>query len=74
MKMEISGYRPRVIDDELYRLLDDFRAFRHKFRHTYGFELDWEKEQIVARKLLRTKELLEIQIRAFLDQLDKIGS
>jgi len=73
MKMEISGYRPRVIDDELYRLLDDFRAFRHKFRHTYGFELDWEKEQIVARKLLRTKELLEIQIRAFLDQLDKIG-
>jgi len=74
MKMEISGYRPRVIDNELYRLLDDFRAFRHKFRHTYGFELDWEKEQIVARKLLRTKELLEIQIRAFLDQLDKIGS
>jgi len=74
MKMEISGYRPRVIDDELYRLLDDFRAFRHKFRHTYGFELDWEKEQIVARKLLRTKELLEKQIRAFLDQLDKIGS
>ena len=72
MKMEISGYRPRVIDNELYRLLDDFRAFRHKFRHTYGFELDWEKEQIVARKLLRTKELLEIQIKAFIDQLDKI--
>ena len=72
MKMEISGYRPRVIDNELYRLLDDFRAFRHKFRHTYGFELDWEKEQIVARKLLRTKKLLEIQIKAFIDQLDKI--
>ena len=74
MKMEISGYRPRVIDNELYRLLDDFRAFRHKFRYTYGFELDWEKERIVAGKLLRTKELLEIQISAFLDQLDKIES
>jgi len=74
MKMEISGYRPKVIDHELYRLLDDFRAFRHKFRYTYSFELDWEKEQIVARKLLRTKELLEIQIKAFLDQLDKIDS
>lgn len=74
MKMEISGYRPSVIDKELYRLLDDFRAFRHKFRHTYGFELDWEKEKIVARKLLRTKALLEIQIKAFLDQLNKIGS
>jgi len=74
MKMEISGYRPRVIDNELYRLLDDFRAFRHKFRHTYGFELDWEKEQIVARKLLKTKVLLETQIKAFLDQLNKIES
>ena len=74
MKMEIPGYRPMVIDNELYRLLDDFRAFRHKFRHTYGFELNWEKERIVAGKLLRTKELLEIQLYAFLDQLNKIDS
>ena len=69
MKMEISGFRPKVVDEELYRLLDDFRAFRHKFRHTYAFELDWERERIVAGKLLRTKELLEIQINAFLDHL-----
>lgn len=72
MKMEISGFRPKVIDNELYRLLDDFRAFRHKFRHTYAFELDWERERIVAGKLLRTKALLEIQINAFLDQLAEI--
>ena len=38
----------------------------------YNIELDWEKEQIVARKLLQTKELLEIQIKAFIDQLNKI--
>jgi len=43
MKLEVPGFRPRVIDDSLYRLLDDFRAFRHKFRHSYAFELDWRE-------------------------------
>ena len=43
MKVAVKGYRPSVIDAELYFLLDDFRAFRHKFRYSYGFELDWEK-------------------------------
>ena len=38
MKISIEGYRPRVIDDALFILLDDFRAFRHKFRHSYSFE------------------------------------
>ena len=72
MRMEITGYRPKVIDNELYTLLDDFRAFRHKFRHSYGFELDWEREQIVARKLMPAKALLVNQIQHFLGQLDEI--
>lgn len=72
MNMEINGFRPRVIDKELYRLLDDFRAFRHKFRHTYSFELDWEKEQVVARKLPKTFSLLQGQMKLFLRFLDQI--
>lgn len=72
MKLAIPGYRPRVIDDELYIILDDFRAFRHKFRHTYAFELDWEKEQIVARKLPSASEMLKKQINDFLEQVDEI--
>ena len=72
MKIEISGYRPKVINDDLYGLLDDFRAFRHKFRHTYAFELDWEREQIVARKLLRTWAMFEEQVNVFLNQLNEI--
>ena len=72
MKIEINGFRHRVIDEELYLLLDDFRAFRHKFRHSYSFELDWEKEQIVARKLPKTLSLLRGQIKLFLQSLDQI--
>ena len=72
MRMEIPGYRPKVIDDELYIMLDDFRAFRHKFRHTYAFELDWEREQLVARKLLPASEMLKKQLTSFLNHLDDI--
>ena len=74
MKIAVEGYRPKVIDDDLYRLLDDFRAFRHKFRHTYAFELDWEREQAVARKLLPAWAMLQKQIHAFVDHLDQIDA
>ena len=66
MKMEILGFRPSVINKELYLLLDDFRAFRYKFRHSYSFELEWEKEKAVAEKLRKTDALFQKQIRCFM--------
>ena len=54
MRIEISGFRPAVIDEKLFVLLDDFRSFRHKFRHSYAFDLDWEREKLVARKFKKT--------------------
>ena len=49
MKLVIPGYRPAMIDDGLYRLLDDFRAFRHIFRHSYSFDLDWKRNVLWPR-------------------------
>ncbi len=46
MKLTIQGFRPAVIDDELYVILNDFRGFRHIFRHSYVFELNWERERL----------------------------
>ncbi len=57
--LKIEEYRPPVISEELYRLLDDFRGFRHRFRHSYSFELDWDKEVLVAKKLEKTHSLLK---------------
>lgn len=74
MKYEVEGYRPRVIDDNLFKLLDDFRGFRHKFRHSYSYELDWEKEKLVAAKLPDTSKLLHQQINEFLKAIDQIVS
>jgi hypothetical protein len=72
MRLHIDGYRPAVIDDELYRLLEDFRGFRHVFRNAYSFELDWERERLVALRFDRTASLLRAQVTAFLARLDEL--
>lgn len=72
MKLAIPGYRPAVIDDALYRLLDDFRGFRHKFRHSYSFELDWEKERLLAERFPDAAALLRKRLDSFLMELEQI--
>lgn len=72
MKLEVAGYRSPVIGEDLFRRLDDFRAFRHKFRHCYGFELDWEKERLIARRLRPTARLFREEIHRFLKSLESI--
>ncbi len=74
MKLTIPGYRPAVIDEELYRLLDEFRAFRHVFRQSYAFELDWERERLVAAKLPGAATLLQEQVERFLDELSGLDT
>lgn len=48
MTLQISTLRPPVIRDETASLLDEFRRFRHRVRHAYGFTLRW----LVLRGLL----------------------
>lgn len=73
MTFEIEGFRPRVISDQLYLLLDDFRGFRHKFRYTYSFELDWERERVVARKFKKTWVDMKNEMKGFIDKLDTLS-
>jgi hypothetical protein len=73
MKLDVENYRPAVIDEELYLLLEDLRGFRHAFRHSYTFELDWERERLVARKFRRVAAMLRDQVEEFLDLLAALG-
>ncbi len=72
MKLTIPGYRPAVIDNNLHRILDDFRAFRHKFRHSYSFELDWKKERMVAEQFPDAASMLKDRVMLFLANLEKM--
>lgn len=41
MTLRIPTLRPPVIRKETASLLDEFRGFRHRVRHAYGFTLRW---------------------------------
>jgi len=63
--------RPAVIDRALATRLLDYLRFRHLFRHTYGFDLEWEKCQPLAEGMAETLEALRAQLMAFLGNLKK---
>ena len=72
MTLEIKGVRPAIISDKLCNLLDNFRGFRHVFRHGYSFELDWDREKLVMEKFSEASDLFEAEMNSFLRQLDSI--
>ena len=51
MTLEIANVRPRVIGPQCYDALDELRRFRHLFRYSYALELDWERMELVLRKI-----------------------
>jgi hypothetical protein len=65
------------VRDELAKIarleLDDFRGFRHVFRNCYSFELDWERERLVASRFRRAAALLHVQVNAFLGQIEGLA-
>lgn len=70
MATEIEGVRPPLISCEAARLLDNLRAFRHFFRHAYGYELDPRKLAIVLEDALKLRPIYLEDIKAFLGALD----
>lgn len=74
MVISIDNIRPAVISETNYKRLDELRAFRHFFRHTYDFDLEAEKFSIVASKALELRKDYQKDIEnivLFIDNLLK---
>jgi hypothetical protein len=69
MKIAVEGVRPALISTEAFALLDEFRRFRHLFRHAYGSGLDAGKVSELAEKALALRSRLESDSAFFLAQL-----
>lgn len=39
---EENEKRPAVFEKSVYKTLNDYLAFRHFFRHSYGYQLKWQ--------------------------------
>jgi hypothetical protein len=72
MKLDIEDIRPAVISDELYRILEEFRGFRHMFRYSYSFDLDWAKEKLAADKFNDAVIIFKNELCTFIDFLKSI--
>jgi len=67
-----NDIRPAVIDEETYFILDEYLKFRHFFRHSYAFLLDWEQMKELAYNLSDTWKTVRGQLLDFVDFLENI--
>lgn len=51
MTLSIPELRPALITTELWYVLDDLRAFRHKFRHLYARPIDPKRVMLVQEQV-----------------------
>jgi len=73
MSSDIDEIRPAVISQSLEETLDEYLRFRHVFRHSYGFELKWNKCRHLVENLDPTMNKLNQELtdfKAFLEDLD----
>ncbi len=61
--------RKAIINEEVYILLNDYLGFRHVFRHSYSFQLKWDKMKPLANNLFCTWKKLKEQIEDFINSL-----
>jgi len=64
------GARPPVLSQEIAERLDDYRSFRHRRRHRYGFELEWKKVRDLAEGMVDLWEGVKRELRRFGEWLE----
>lgn len=65
MAVELAGLRPPVISPGLRDELDEYRRFRHLFRHAYASELRWSKMSHLAENMADILDLLKKRVQEF---------
>ena len=73
MTLPFATARPAVIDRSLEVTLVEYLRFRHLFRHTYGYDLDWERVRALSRALPGVADGLRKQLSTFLSALQEQG-
>jgi len=72
MAVDIKKVRPAVISEELEVKLDEYLRFRHLFRHSYGFLLQWEKCKGLTNNLTPCHKQVQKELKVFLTFLTKL--
>ena len=71
MARELPGIRPAVLHEALWLCLQDYLAFRHFFRHAYGYTLESAKLRPLVVNLSATLTDVRGQLMAFFEALHR---
>jgi predicted nucleotidyltransferase len=71
MARELPGIRPAVLHEALWLRLQDYLAFRHFFRHAYGYTLEWAKLRPLVVGMSATLTEVQEQLMTFLEALHR---
>lgn len=69
MSLSLPDKRPALINHELAGDLQEYLAFRHRFRNLYGFELEWSRMRELVVGLPDVLERFEMAIHMLLESL-----
>ena len=64
-----TAQRTQVISEELAQSLDNYLAFRHRYRHSYSFFLDWYELEKLVIPLHAIWAQVRSELQSFLDTL-----
>lgn len=70
----VPNLRPAVLSQETADLLEQYRGFRHRFRHNYGFELSWPKLAPLWRDAPKMIEKFIQDVEQFISFLKMMSS
>jgi hypothetical protein len=71
MSEPIPSLRPALLERELAARVDEYRRFRHAFRHMYYFDLDWPR---LLPLIAGAPELLDAFEAAIDELLSRLGA
>lgn len=71
MTQEHPGIRSAVLDEALWLRLQDYLAFRHFFRHAYGYTLEWAKLRPLVESMPVTLADFKTQLTAFWETMPR---
>jgi hypothetical protein len=66
-----TDHRPRLLSDDLGRDLAAYLAFRHHYRHSYSFTIDWTEMSQLVLSLDRVWNQLKRELALFMDSIEK---
>lgn len=73
MNTSIPNFRPALISNESFKLLDKVRAFRHFIRHGYGCELDKRELSALQDRLKVDFSIVTKDLSTFRDYIVKLS-